>query len=60
MYLREGDAKGNSGDNPHIALYEGRHQLVTALQTHNGSTRSSTIFYTIANFFFPRVASLFF
>lgn len=33
LYLREGDAEGNSSDDSHVALDEGRHQLVTALQT---------------------------
>lgn len=34
LYLREGNAKGHSSDDSHVALYEGRHQLITTLQTH--------------------------
>lgn len=41
FYLREGNAKGNSCNNSHVALYKGRHQLITTLQTQNLLIHSS-------------------
>lgn len=41
-YLREGDAEGNSSDDSHVALYGGRHQLITALQKHTPLAHSSS------------------
>lgn len=47
VYLREGDAKGHTSDDPHVVLNTGCHQLIATLQAQQSLTdRSSSLFRT--------------